>query len=120
MKLLIKKELKKSTLKILISSTDFTEIEKRMIIEIGDPDFIISKQYGSYNVNFNRKLKASTITLRFEVDASTPESAKEVGDFFDDFKADIETEAERIMSDLKESYDLLGINLDDEYVQIDY
>lgn len=120
MKLSVKKELKKSILKISIGVTDLTPEEDKMIKELGDPDFIFSKKYGKYDPSFNRKLKASTINLRFDVDTSSPVAAKEVGDFFSEFVDDLEVEVERIMSDMEASYELLGIDSNDEYRPIDY
>jgi hypothetical protein len=105
MKLRIKKFTKNKMVTIELETFFFTDQEKRMLEQLGEPVIEIDKTYGSNPVKFKKKVMTG-FKAKAKFDASLDSDTDITAGYIEQFLTDVQTQIETKMEQLEDQYNI--------------
>ena len=116
MKLKVARDTKNMIVKLELESVDFTELEDKMLNQLGEPFVTIDKNYGVHAIKFSKRIRRgfkTSVTFDARLD-STKETAYHVEVFLKDVKDEMRIQMRALLDnyeeELKTTRQIIDIN----------
>lgn len=89
MDLKVKKVTKNKVVAIELSTFNFTQLENKMLDELGEPFIEFNKSYGSNAINFKKRIRTGfKVKVKFDasLETDTDKTAEYISDFLEELK----------------------------------
>lgn len=105
MKLKVSRSTKNRIVTIALETTGFTDLENKMLDQLGEPVIAFNKPYGSNAINFSKKIR-SNFRVKVKFDANLESDTDKTAEYIEQFLDELKEMMSDAMSKLEDEYNI--------------
>lgn len=118
MKLKVSRTTKNKIVTLTLETTMFTDLENKMLDQLGEPVISFNKPYGSNSINFSKKIR-SNFRVKVKFDANLENETDKTAEYIEQFLDELKDKLSDAMNKLEGEYNIELIPKD-ELIEIKY